>query len=108
MTPGAKHDDQVPSALADEANERAFDDEDEDLDDEFAELQRIQSAKRREGKDKAHQNRIQEILPFAFAPNIRPLGISDQQSAVVLENAAFPHPQHRASPEKVGQSSMIW
>lgn len=102
MVLGAMEDEQAPSALIDEANEAAFDEEDDDLDDEFAELQRIQSAKRREAKDKAHLNRIQEVLPFAFAPNIRPLGISDLQSAVVLEDEAFPHPPHRASPEKVG------
>lgn len=102
MAPGANDDDKGPSAVIDNLIEEAFDEEDDDLDDEFAELQRIQSAKRREAKDKAHLNRIQEILPFAFAPNIRPLGISDLQSAIVLENAAFSDPQHRASPEKVG------
>lgn len=105
MAPGANDDDKGPSAVIDGRHEDAFDDEDDDLDDEFAELQRIQSAKRREAKDKAYLNRIQEILPFAFAPNIRPLGISDLQSAIVLENAAFSDPRHRASPEKVGVPS---
>lgn len=109
MSPDAKGDGPA-SAVTDncdqdiDPNEQAFDDDDDDdlLDDDVVELARIQSAKRREGKEKAHQNRIQEILPFPFAPLIRPLGISDLQSVVALENAAFQDPQHRASPEKVG------
>ena len=83
-----------------------FDDDaaidDEEADEEFAELQRTMSSKRRDDKEKGKENRIQEILPFPFAPNIRPLGISDLWSTVALENAAFPDPRHRASPEKVG------
>lgn len=103
MAPDAKDVNPLLAVVDDPNNDAAVDDdEDDDLDDEFAELQRIQSAKRREGKDKSHKNRIQEILPFPFAPNIRPLGISDLQSVVALENAAFSNPQHRASPEKVG------
>lgn len=82
----------------------AMDEDDDELDDDLAELQRIQSAKRREGKEKNQRNRIQEILPFPFAPNIRPLGISDLHSAVALENAAFSDPQHRATQEKVSLS----
>lgn len=109
MAPDAKGDGPV-SAVTDnreqdnDPNEQAFDDDDDDLDDDLVQLARIQSAKRREGKEKAQENRIQEILPFPFAPNIRPLGISDLRSVVALENAAFQAPQHRASPEKVGQS----
>lgn len=92
-----------PALLVNDKDEDAVvDEEDDDLDDALAELQRIQSAKRREGKEKNQKNRIQEVLPFPFAPNIRPLGISDLQSAVALENAAFTDPQHRASREKVG------
>lgn len=103
MAPDAKDGDPLSAAIDDRNSDEAVDDdEDDDLDDEFAELQRIQSAKRREGKEKSHKNRIQEILPFPFAPNIRPLGISDLQSVIALENAAFSDPQHRASPEKVG------
>lgn len=95
--------DDPPAPLINDKDEGAVvDEEDDDLDDALAELQRIQSAKRREGKEKNQKNRIQEVLPFPFAPNIRPLGISDLQSAVALENAAFTDPQHRASLEKVG------
>lgn len=86
--------------------DRQFDDDDaaiddEEADEEFAELQRTMSSKRRDNKEKVKENRIQEILPFPFAPNIRPLGISDLRSTVALENAAFSDPKHRASPEKV-------
>jgi hypothetical protein len=75
--------------------------DDEEADEEFADLQRTMSSKRRDDKEKVKENRIQEILPFPFAPNIRPLGISDLRSTVALENAAFSDPKHRASPEKV-------
>lgn len=84
----------------DASDDAAIDDTDDVVDDEFADLARTLSAKRREEKEKGRENRIQEILPFPFAPNIRPLGISDLQSVVALENAAFAEPQHRASPEK--------
>lgn len=46
---------------------------------------------------------VQKLLPFPFAPNIRPLTISDVESCVALECAAFPQPEHRATPEKVCQ-----
>lgn len=75
--------------------------DDEEADEEFAELQRTMSSKRRDDKEKGKENRIQELLPVPFSPNIRPLGISDLWSTVALENAAFSDPQHRASPEKV-------
>jgi hypothetical protein len=75
--------------------------DEEEADDEFAALQRTMSSKRRGHKEKIRENRIQEILPFPFAPNIRPLGISDLKSTIALENAAFSDPKHRATPEKV-------
>lgn len=102
MAPNNKDGPALAQAVANE-NEQAIDEEDSDVDDDFAQLQRIQSAKRRE--DKQQKPRIQELLdPFPFAPNIRPLGISDLQSAIALENAAFTDPQHRASAEKVGHT----
>lgn len=86
--------------------DRQFDDDeaaidDEEADEDFADLQRTMSSKRRDNREKVKENRIQEILPFPFAPNIRPLGISDLRSTVALENAAFSDPKHRASPEKL-------
>lgn len=90
--------------IDDASDDAAIDDTDDVVDDEFADLQRTLSAKRREEKEKGRENRIQEILPFPFAPNIRPLGISDLQSVIALENAAFSDPHHRASPEKVWPS----
>jgi hypothetical protein len=70
------------------------------LDQEFVTLQKTLSQKRRHAKECA-ESRIQQILPFPFSPNIRPLTVSDLGSCVALENAAFPNPEHRASPEKV-------
>lgn len=85
-----------------EKNEEVINDEDSDVDDDFASLQRIMSAKRREKR--LRKSRIQEVLdPFPYAPLIRPMGISDLQSAIALENAAFTDPQHRASADKVSQ-----
>lgn len=99
MAPDNKAGPVSTQALADK-NEQVIDEDDSDVDDDFAQLQRIQSAKRRE--DKQLKPRIQELLdPFPFAPNIRPLGMSDLKSAIALENAAFTDPQHRASAEKV-------
>lgn len=110
MAPPPPDDAAAPQApfqgdLDDASDDAAIDDTDDVVDDEFADLARTISAKRREEKEKGRENRIQEILPFPFAPNIRPLGISDLQSCVALENAAFLEPQHRASPEKVCPAS---
>lgn len=51
-------------------------------------------------ESKDEKQAIQKVLPFTFAPNIRPLTMDDFESAVALEHAAFP-PEHRASREKV-------
>lgn len=84
-------------------------DDDDILDDEMTNLARIQSAKRRDLKEKSHQNRIQELVGFTFTPNVHPLGLSDLKSVVVLENAAFTDPEHRASADKVRlPSSLYW
>lgn len=86
-----------------EKNEEVIDDEGSDVDEEFASLQRIMSAKRRDKR--LQKSRIQEVMdPFPFHPLIRPMGISDLPSAIALENAAFNDPQHRALADKVGQN----
>lgn len=87
-----------PTPSIEDSDSGAIDDGDGD--DEFVMIQRSISAKRREAKGNCPDTRLQELLPFPFAPNIRPLTISDLQSCVALENAAFPHPEHRATPEK--------
>ena len=74
-------------------------DESDDVDSDFASNQKILSQKRRAAKD-SPEARLQKALPCAFRPNIRPLTISDLESVVALENAAFPQPEHRASREK--------
>ncbi len=45
--------------------------------------------------------KVEAVLPFAFHPNVRPLTISDLESCVALENAAFTDPEHRCTREKV-------
>ncbi|KAI1457578.1 acyl-CoA N-acyltransferase [Annulohypoxylon moriforme] len=44
--------------------------------------------------------RIKEIMPLPFHPNVRPLTVSDLESCVALENAAFEDPEHRCTREK--------
>lgn len=89
---------QSPCSIQD--SEQAVD-ESSDVDGDFATLQKMLSQKRRAAKD-SPEFRLQKALPFitAFSPTIRPLTISDLPSCIVLENAAFPNPEHRASPEK--------
>jgi hypothetical protein len=79
-------------------------DESSDVDGDFASTQKMLSQKRRAAKD-SPEVRLQKALPFigTFSPNIRPLTISDLESCIALENAAFPNPEHRASPEKASQ-----
>ncbi|KAK8042632.1 hypothetical protein PG994_013115 [Apiospora phragmitis] len=79
-------------------DEGAIDDS-EDMDDDMAQLQQIQSESRRR-QSKTGESRIQQLLPVPFLPNIRPLTISDLESCVALENAAFSDPAHRCTREK--------
>lgn len=80
-------------------NEDAVDEED-DADGEFVMLQKTLSQKKRAAKDFS-EDRLSKVLPFPFSPNVRPLSVSDLDSVVALENAAFRDPAHRATPEKV-------
>ena len=76
--------------------------DDDEVESDFAEVQRTISQKRREEREASVDSPIQRVLPFQFSPNIRPLTSSDQEACVALEKAAFPDPNHQASPEKVG------
>lgn len=84
------------------ASDSAVDDSDE-ADGDYVMLQKSLSQKKRAAKE--GDSRLQKVLPFQFLPNIRPLTISDLDSCIALENAAFPDPEHRATPEKVRASS---
>ena len=48
------------------------------------------------------KSRLQKSLPYTFLPNTTMLTISDWESVVALENAAFKEPEYRALREKVG------
>lgn len=74
-------------------------DDTEDLSDEFADVQKTMSSERRRRQSKQPRG-IQDLLPFLFSPLVRPLTISDLESCVALENAAFANPDHRCSREK--------
>ncbi|KAL2267519.1 hypothetical protein VTJ83DRAFT_4796 [Remersonia thermophila] len=77
-------------------------DESSDVDGDFANLQKMLSQRRRAAKD-SPEARLLKALPCIkkFSPLVRPLSISDLKSAIALENAAFPNPDHRASLEKL-------
>jgi len=84
-----------------EGSGSAIDDDDDEAENDFAEVQRTLSQKRREVREASVDSPIQRVLPFPFSPNIRPLTSSDQAACVALEQAAFPNPDYQASPEKV-------
>jgi len=92
------------TALVYSATDDAVDDS-EDLPDDFVRIQKTISGERR-----LQQNRpkpgIQDLLPFPFSPLIRPLTVSDLESCVALENAAFANPAHRCTRDKVCTSCM--
>ncbi|KAK5628386.1 hypothetical protein RRF57_004101 [Xylaria bambusicola] len=71
-------------------------DDTEDLSDDDANAQKRISCERRRPQDAC----IKDLLPFPFSPLIRPLTISDLESCIALENAAFANPAHRCSREK--------
>jgi len=90
----------APAITASPKNTDEAIDDVEELDGDFVKLQKTRSQKRRAAKN-ISETRINKVLPFAFSPNIRPLCVSDIESVVALENAAFHDPQHRATREKV-------
>lgn len=75
--------------------------DDDEVESDFAEVQRTISQRRREEREASVDSPIQRVLPFQFSPNIRPLTSSDHAACVALERAAFPNPAHQASSEKV-------
>lgn len=101
MAASEKNSSEEPSSHPPPEADQAVD-ESSDVDGDFAALQKMLSQKRRAAKD-SPESRLQKALPFVttFSPNIRPLTISDLDACIALENAAFPNPEHRASPEKV-------
>lgn len=74
-------------------------DDSEDLDEEFVQVQQTSSWTRRR-QSLNSDTRLKDVLGFQFRPNVRPLTISDLESCVALENAAFSR-RHAASREKV-------
>ena len=76
-------------------------DDSEDLDDDYVEVQKtISGGRRRQSK-----SLVQEILPFTFSPLTRPLTIRDADCCTALENAAFTHPDHRCTRDKVSNTA---
>ncbi|KAI1369655.1 hypothetical protein F5Y08DRAFT_99879 [Xylaria arbuscula] len=85
--------DNVQPAIS--ASDDAIDDT-EDLSDDDADAHKRKSCERR----RPQKSCIQDILPFPYSPLVRPLTISDLDSCVALENAAFSNPAHRCSRDK--------
>lgn len=71
-------------------------DDSEDLDEDYVDMQKTISG----GRQRVIRGGIQEILPFTFSPNVRPLTHSDLESCTVLEAAAFSE-EHRADRDKI-------
>ncbi|KAK6189351.1 hypothetical protein LQW54_013361 [Pestalotiopsis sp. IQ-011] len=90
---------EVPAPNHNLGADDAIDDSD-DLDDEHAEIQKTISNSRKRQSLKNGDMKVQEVLPFPFLPNTRPLTVSDLDSCVTLENAAFTNPEHQCSREK--------
>lgn len=82
------------------AGDAAVDDS-EDLDDDFVNVQKTMNDVRRGASIIKSDTRVQEMLPFHFSPNCRPLTVSDLDSCVALEEAAFSDPKYRCPREKV-------
>ncbi|KAI1189949.1 hypothetical protein F5B17DRAFT_138425 [Nemania serpens] len=84
----------TPTAAADDAI-----DDTEYLPDDVADIRKTLSCERRRRQSRQTHS-IQDLFPFPFSPLIRPLTISDLESCVTLENAAFADPAHRSTREK--------
>lgn len=68
----------------------------------YAEHQRnVGFQRRRLSKESVIESQVQSRLPFHYCPMVRPLSISDIDSCIALEHAAFENEEHRASPEKL-------
>jgi GNAT superfamily N-acetyltransferase len=106
-TEKARSEEDSPCPIAENHDDQAVD-ESSDVDGDFATQQKMLSQKRRAAKD-SPESRLQQALPFItkFAPNIRPLTISDLPSVIALEKAAFPNPEHQASPEKASRHTSL-
>ncbi|KAI0542975.1 hypothetical protein GGR58DRAFT_3946 [Xylaria digitata] len=99
--------DEVPSSSSPSSSAEEEEDEDddavddtEDLPDDFVHIQKNINCERRRRQSSRQIHGIQDLLPFPFSPLIRPLTISDLESCVALEGAAFANPAHRCTRDK--------
>ncbi|KAI0478811.1 hypothetical protein GGR56DRAFT_343136 [Xylariaceae sp. FL0804] len=78
-------------------------DDSEDLPDDTAGMlkKQMSDGRRRRRPSPAFFDGLRDLLPFRFAPNLRPLTAADLESCVALEAAAFANPDHRCSREKL-------
>ncbi|KAK6957417.1 hypothetical protein Daesc_000202 [Daldinia eschscholtzii] len=88
--------------LREDVTENAVDDSEDLPDDDFKEATQTKNYNQRHHHNRppGTRSRAQELVPFPFLPNVRPLTISDLESCVALENAAFANPAHRGTREK--------
>ncbi|KAI2636901.1 hypothetical protein GGS26DRAFT_588447 [Hypomontagnella submonticulosa] len=82
------------------SSESAVDDSEDLPDREFARARKVQKKRDERLEARSKFAKVQKLLPFQFCPNVRPLTISDLESCVALENAAFTNPEHRCTREK--------
>ncbi|KAF3067490.1 Polyamine N-acetyltransferase 1 [Daldinia childiae] len=90
------------SLLREDVVENAVDDSEDLPDDDFIKATQTKNYTQRHHHNRppGRLGRVQELVPFPFLPNVRPLTISDLESCVALEDAAFADPAHRATREK--------
>lgn len=89
------------------SSESAVDDSEDLPDREFARARKVQKKRDERLEARSKFAKVQKLLPFQFCPNVRPLTISDLESCVALENAAFTNPEHRCTREKVFHFSSL-
>ncbi|KAI0387503.1 acyl-CoA N-acyltransferase [Hypomontagnella monticulosa] len=81
-------------------SESAVDDSEDLPDRDFAKARKVQKKRDERLEARAKFSKVQRLLPFQFCPNVRPLTISDLESCVALEDAAFANPAQRCTRDK--------
>jgi hypothetical protein len=89
-------------------NECAIDEDSSEVDENFVLVRRAEKimAEQRRRHANAGVLPVQQVVPFHFSPMFLPLTLSNFESCVALENAAFTNPSYRCSPEKASSKTL--
>ena len=93
----------LPVRTASDQPEECAVDESSEVDVDFVRNQRLERATAQAQRDLRNSAmlQVQKVVNFKFSPIFQSLVPADKDSCVALENAAFIHPEHRCTPEKV-------